>query len=58
LLALSDEAAQKVLRMLGLRARVEVVAPGTFPRTDFKARRVIDDRDVFREMNARLADGA
>jgi phenylacetate-CoA ligase len=42
--------------MLGLRARVEVVAPGTFPRTDFKARRVIDDREVFRELNARLAD--
>jgi len=32
------------------------VAPGTFPRTDFKARRVVDDRDVFRELNARLAD--
>ena len=29
-------------------------APGTFPRTDFKARRVIDDREVFRDMNARL----
>jgi phenylacetate-CoA ligase len=42
--------------MLGLRAKVEVVAPGTFPRTDFKARRVVDDRDVFRELNARLAD--
>jgi phenylacetate-CoA ligase len=34
---------------------VEVVDHGTFPRTDFKARRVIDDREVFREMNARLA---
>ena len=29
-------------------------APGTFPRTDFKARRVIDDREVFRDLNARL----
>ncbi len=54
--ALGEAAAQKLLRMLGLRARVEVVAPGTFPRTDFKARRVIDDREVFRELNARLAD--
>jgi phenylacetate-CoA ligase len=52
--ALRDEAARKLQRMLGLRSRLEVVAPGTFPRTDFKARRVIDDRDVFREMNARL----
>jgi phenylacetate-CoA ligase len=41
--------------MLGLRAKVEVMAPGTFPRTDFKARRVIDNRDVFRAMNQRLA---
>jgi phenylacetate-CoA ligase len=43
--------------MLGLRAKIEVVAPGTFPRTDFKARRVIDDRDVFRDLYARLAGG-
>ena len=49
------EALQK---MLGLRAKIEVVAPGTFPRTDFKARRVIDDREVFREMHARLSAGA
>ena len=41
--------------MLGLRARVEICPPGTFPRTDFKARRVVDDREVFREMNQRLA---
>ena len=41
--------------MLGLRAGVEIVAPGTWPRTDFKARRVIDDREVFRELNRRLA---
>ena len=41
-------------KLLGVRAAVEAVAPGTFPRTDFKARRVIDDRDLFRELNARL----
>lgn len=40
-------------RLLGVRARVEVVAPGTFPRTDFKARRVVDDRALFREFAAR-----
>ena len=55
LTALRDDAAKKLQRMLGLRAKVEVVPPGTFPRTDFKARRVIDDREVFRDMNARLA---
>ena len=54
LTALRDEAAKKLQKMLGLRAKVEVVPPGTFPRTDFKARRVIDDREVFRDMNARL----
>ncbi len=51
---LHDDAAKALQRMLGLRAKVEIVAPGTFPRTDFKARRVIDDREVFRELNARL----
>jgi phenylacetate-CoA ligase len=51
---LHDDAAKALQRMLGLRAKVEIVAPGTFPRTDFKARRVIDDREVFRDLNARL----
>jgi phenylacetate-CoA ligase len=32
-------------RMLGLRSKIEIVVQGTFPRTDFKARRVIDDRE-------------
>ncbi len=54
--ALRDAAAKALSKMLGLRARVEVVPANTFPRTDFKARRVIDDREVFREMNARLDD--
>lgn len=53
--SLRDDAGRQLQRMLGLRAQVEVVAPGTFPRTDFKARRVVDDRNVFREMNQRLA---
>lgn len=52
--ALRDEATHRLQKMLGLRSKLEVVAPGTFPRTDFKARRVIDDREVFRDMNARL----
>jgi phenylacetate-CoA ligase len=52
--SLRDEAARALQKMLGLRAKVEIVDQGTYPRTDFKARRVIDDREVFREMNARL----
>jgi phenylacetate-CoA ligase len=50
--------AQKIQKLLGVRAVVEVVPPNTLPRTDFKARRVIDDRSVFRELNAQLNEGA
>jgi phenylacetate-CoA ligase len=52
--AFRDTVAKRVHTMLGLRAGVEVVTCGTFPRTDFKARRVVDDREVFRELNQRL----
>lgn len=52
--ALAREATKSLQKMLGLRAKVEIVPPGTFPRTDFKAKRVIDDRDLFREMQQRL----
>jgi phenylacetate-CoA ligase len=47
--------AHKMQKMLGLRTKAEIVSKGTLPRTDFKARRVIDDRAAFREMNAQLA---
>jgi phenylacetate-CoA ligase len=47
--------ATSIHAMLGVRAAVEVVPAATYPRTDFKARRVIDDREVFREMNQKLA---
>ncbi len=53
--AFRDTVAHRIHTMLGLRAGIEVVACGTFPRTDFKARRVVDDRDVFRDLNQRLA---
>jgi phenylacetate-coenzyme A ligase PaaK-like adenylate-forming protein len=53
--AMGAEARQCLHKMLGLRAVVEIVPPGTFPRTDFKARRVVDDREVFREMRDRMA---
>jgi phenylacetate-CoA ligase len=50
--------AAAVQKVLGLRTLVEVLAPGTYARTDFKARRVIDDRDAFRDMAQRLQPGA
>jgi len=46
---------QRLQRVLGLRAVIDIVPPGTFPRTDFKARRVVDDRDVFRQLSEKLA---
>ena len=36
--------------VLGVGAQVVAVAPNTFDRTDFKARRVIDDRDLFESL--------
>ena len=42
--------AQEALRtMLGVATAVVPVPPGTFERTEFKARRVIDERELFHE---------
>jgi len=57
IIALRDTTAQSLHHVLGIRTRVEVVARDTFTRTDFKARRVIDDRQVFSEMRRRLENG-
>ena len=56
--AFKGRVSSSVQRMLGLRTLVEVVQPGTYPRTDFKARRVIDDREVFKQMAKRVTPGA
>ncbi|TMA25751.1 MAG: phenylacetate--CoA ligase [Deltaproteobacteria bacterium] len=45
---------EKVMRerlqaRLGVRPRLELVREGELPRTEFKARRVIDDRDLYRK---------
>ena len=50
------QVAAKIQKMLGLRAVIEVAEPGSIPRTDFKARRVIDDREVFRDLHKKLGD--
>ena len=52
--AFKQEVHGRILKTLAVRAMVEVVEPASFPRTDFKARRVIDDREVFRELNQKL----
>jgi phenylacetate-CoA ligase len=48
------DVAKRMQKMLGLRTKAEIVPKGTLPRTDFKARRVIDDRAAFREMYAQM----
>lgn len=51
---LARTAASELNKVLGVRTKIDVVDPGSIPRTDFKARRVIDDRDLFRTVSARL----
>lgn len=53
--AFRAEVARRMQKMLGLRTAVEIVQQGLLPRTDFKARRVVDDRAVFRELRQQIA---
>ncbi|WP_244505561.1 phenylacetate--CoA ligase family protein [Methyloceanibacter stevinii] len=45
-----NDVCRRMQTLLGLRAKAEIVPKGSLPRTDFKARRVVDDRAVFRNM--------
>jgi phenylacetate-CoA ligase len=45
--ALRRRAEEQLRTVLGVGARVIAVPPGTLERTEFKARRVIDDRDLW-----------
>lgn len=51
------QVAHEVMKLLGVRAKVELAEPMSIARTDFKARRVIDDREVFRSLHAQLQGG-
>jgi phenylacetate-CoA ligase len=44
----------QLLKVLGLRTLIEIVEPNSIARTDFKARRVIDDRTMFREVQQQI----
>jgi phenylacetate-CoA ligase len=48
-----SEAAQALRRILGVRVKVAGLPRNTLDRTDHKARRVIDQRDLFREFAAK-----
>lgn len=50
------EIERKLQKVLGLRTLVEIVEPNSIPRTDFKARRVIDDRAVFRDLHRQIEE--
>src|ERR1700685_2776216 len=45
--AFRKQLSDQLRKVLGVGAEVEPVPPGTYERTDFKARRVVDDRDLF-----------
>jgi phenylacetate-CoA ligase len=40
---------ERLRARLGVHPVVELVPEGTLPRTEFKARRVVDDRDLYRQ---------
>ena len=50
----NQRASETLRRVLGVRAKTEVVNANIIPRTDHKARRVIDDRELFRTLNSKL----
>jgi phenylacetate-CoA ligase len=52
--ALKQRTETALLHALGVRAKVQVVPPNSIPRTDFKARRVVDDRDLFKTLHRDL----
>ncbi len=41
------------LKAKGLRTIVQMMAPGTLERTEFKARRIIDERKLYDELRAK-----
>jgi phenylacetate-CoA ligase len=49
-----SDVCRRIQKLLGLRTKAEIIPKGTLPRTDFKSRRVIDDRAVFRDMHAQI----
>jgi len=56
--ALRTTLGDRIRARLGLRPILELVPQGTLPRTEFKARRVIDDRDVYRRSLVKQNDSS
>jgi phenylacetate-CoA ligase len=47
--ALSERIAVRLRSVIGIRPVVRLEAPGTLPRSEFKARRVVDNRRLYEE---------
>jgi len=47
--SLEPQLRERLQARLGVRPRLDLVPQGTLPRTEFKAKRVIDDRDLYRK---------
>ena len=47
----SESVVKDLHRALAVRTNVEVAGQNSIERTDFKARRVIDDRDLYRSLS-------
>jgi phenylacetate-CoA ligase len=47
---LRGEMRDRLRARLGIHPVVELVPEGTLPRTEFKARRIVDDRDLYRDV--------
>jgi phenylacetate-CoA ligase len=48
--ALGARMRERLRARLGVHPVLDLVPPGTLPRTEFKARRVVDDRDLYRSL--------
>jgi phenylacetate-CoA ligase len=48
--ALERTLRERLQARCGVRPRLELLPQGTLPRTEFKARRVVDDRDLYRKV--------
>jgi phenylacetate-CoA ligase len=46
--ALRETIVDRVREKIGIRPVIELVSPGTLPRTEFKSRRAVDDRELYR----------
>lgn len=47
---LRQEMEMRLRSVIGVRPLLKLEPPGNLPRTEFKARRVIDNRDLYRDL--------